>query len=350
MWIDRSAMETISYIRQGAHESGVRRVRTLGWPARASAGGVMAQIAVGAAIGAGFGLIRRRPLAILAWGGLPAIWQALAIALIAPAYMAMLGPIMRSGQAGAAPPDPSAIMPQMMMTSGLVQLVNIAQLLVAAVVYCAVFRAVLKPESSSYASLRLGGPELFLAVMIFAGGLALVFAMILLIIPVAIVVGLTAAATHGSAGGLGLAIVLFIVALIVIVMVLALRFAFVGPMMVEDGKFHLFESWRLTKGRLGSLVLIALGLLGVGLVIQVLFVALFFGVGAAALGAVTSGFRDLPALLQQPPTAILSKLAPFLGVYLVAYIPLAGCMTAIFGAPWAKAYSDLKPDVSESFA
>lgn len=310
----------------------------------------MAQISVGAAIGAGFGLIRRRPLAVLAWGALPAILQAMAIALIAPVYIGMLGAIMRSGQTGAAPPDPSAIMPQMMVTSGLVQLINIAQLLVAAVVYCAVFRAVLRPESSSYASLRLGSPELFLAVMIFAGGLALIFAMVLLIVPVAIFIGLTAAATHGSAGGIVLALPLFIVALIVMMAVFGLRFAFVGPMMVEDGKFHLFESWRLTKGRVGSLLLIALGLLGVGLVIEVLFVALFFGVGAAAIGMVAGGFRGLPSLLQQSPTAQLSKLAPFLSIYIVAYIPLGGCMVAIFGAPWAKAYSDLRPDLSDAFA
>jgi hypothetical protein len=136
----------------------------------------------------------------------------------------------------------------------------------------------------------------------------------------------------------------------VVVAVVGLRFAFVGPMMVDDGKFHLVESWRLSRGKVGSLFLIALSLFGIALAGEMVLLALVFGVGFASLSAIAGGLQNLPAFFQQPPAALMSKLAPFLGVYMAAFIPLSGCLVAIFGAPWASAYRDLKPDLSEAFA
>jgi len=311
----------------------------------------MAQIAVGAAIGAGFGLIRRRPLTVLAWGALRAIVLALVIALLAPLYLAMFGAFAQAAQAGSnTPPNMSAIAPQMMATSGLAQLLNLGQLLLSAVIYCAVFRAVLHPERSNYAYMRLGGPELFLVVMIFAAAIVTVIGLLLVILPVSIIVALIAAASHGGAAAIVVVLPLLMLVVFVAIVYVALRFALVGPMMVDDGKFHLTESWRLTRGRVGSLLFVALGIFGVALAIEMILGVLIIGLGIAALGEIAGGLLNLPAFLQQPPQAILSRLAPLLGAYCLLAIPISGCLVAIFGAPWAKAYSDLKPDISESFA
>ena len=114
----------------------------------------MAQIAVAAAIGAGFGLIRRRPLAVLAWGGVAAIMHALAVVLIGPMYLGLISAVFHAAQSRSGPPDFSAFAPQAAQLQGLIQLLNLANLLVGATIYCAVFRAVLHPERSTFAYLR----------------------------------------------------------------------------------------------------------------------------------------------------------------------------------------------------
>lgn len=350
MWMVRSAIE-LSYARRPLWKSGVQGRLAVGLDRGGSRGRTMAQIEVGAAIGSGFGLIRRRPLSVLTWGLLPTALQGAVIALLAPMYLAMFGSILHSAQSGgAAPPDTSAFVPQMMGAYGLAQLLNLVQLLLSAVIYCAVFRAVLHPEKAGFAFLRVGAPELLLAVMIFGGVILLVVLMVLLMIPVFIIVAILAAASHGSAAGVALTIPLFILLMFVVMIFVGLRFSFVGPMMVDDGKFHLFESWQLTRGKVGSLFLIMLALIGIALAAEIVIVALMFGIGTAALAAVTGGFQNLPAFFQQPPAELLNRLAPFLAVYLLLFIPISGCAVAIFGAPFASAYRDLKPDQSEAFA
>jgi hypothetical protein len=49
---------------------------------------------------------------------------------------------------------------------------------------------------------------------------------------------------------------------------------------------------------------------------------------------------------------LLGRLAPLLVVLAVVGVPLYGCVLAITGAPWARAYRDLEPrgDVAETFA
>ena len=309
----------------------------------------MAQIAVGAAIGAGFGLIRRRPLAVLAWGGIAAIMHALAILLLGPVYLTMIGAIVHTAQPGSGPPDLAGMSQQMAPLQGLVQLLNLGNLLVGAVIYCAVFRAVLHPHQSAFAYLRLGAPELFAAAILFGGAIALAIAMIVLTLPIAIVIGITAAATHAGVAAFATLPIIFLIALAVGAVVV-LRFAFVGPMMVDDGKFHLFESWALTRGRVGRLFLIGLGLFAVALLLELVLFAILLGVGVAALSSLAGGLQNLPAWVQRPPQVLISNIAPYLGLYVLCVVPVSGCFFAIFGAPWAKAYRDLKPDLSDAFA
>jgi hypothetical protein len=136
----------------------------------------------------------------------------------------------------------------------------------------------------------------------------------------------------------------------VALVLVGLRFVFVGPMMVDDGKFHLMESWTLTKGHVGALFVIGLGLVAVAIAVEMVVGALMLGLGAAGFFGIAGGVQGLPAFLKLSPSEMLSRLAPLLGVYLVALIPIQGCLLAIFGAPWARAYRDLRPDASETFA
>src|ERR1700723_2225816 len=202
----------------------------------------MANISVGAGIGSGFGLIARRPVSVVVWGLVPMLFQVALLALVAPAYLEMFSQL-RSG----ASPLQAMAAPQMSQISGIVQLLNFAQLAISAVIYCAVFRAVLHPERSSFAYLRVGAEEFFIGVLIFGGSIALFVALLVVMIPIIIVAAIIGVAAHGSAAIGILFPVVFLVIMIALVIV-GLRFVFVGPMIVADGKFRLFESWTMTRG------------------------------------------------------------------------------------------------------
>jgi hypothetical protein len=305
----------------------------------------MAQISVGAALGEGFGLIARRPLAVVAWGLIPTALQMLALAMLAPAYLSMFGAMAH----GAAPSQAMMMTPQYSQMSGLVQLLNLVQFFVSAVVYCAVFRAVVHPEQSAFAYLRVGMAELFLALLIFGAAIVMFVAMIVIMIPVGILIAIVAAASRDAGVGFAIIIPIVILALLIAMMVFGLRFSLVGPMLVDDGKFHLFESWTLSRGRLGSLLLLALGLFGVSLAIDIVILVLLVIVAATAIGA-AGGMERVRTLLQHSPEALLSQAWPFLIAYGIVSIPIAGCVLAIVGAPFARVYLDLKSDASEAFA
>jgi hypothetical protein len=204
-----------------------------------------------------------------------------------------------------------------------------------------VARSVVHPERRAFASLRLGAPEFFMVILSFAAGLALFFAILIFAIPFAIA-GAFLAMQHQYAM---VAIIVAIAALILILglIYIAARFAFVAPMMVDDGHFHLFDAWALTKGKVGSIILIGVCLFLIVLLLGLLIDGVFIALAAAALGIAAGGFNNLQAFFQQPPMAIITTLAPSLILLAILTIPVEGCALAIFIAPWARAYRDVVP-------
>lgn len=313
----------------------------------------MSRISIGAAIGSGFGLVGRRPVSVLIWGVPTVALGAAAIWLLAPLYAAIISAAISQAQSGATGPPPGigALSQQAVMTSSLVWLLDIVQLFAVSVVYCAVWRAILHPDKPGFAYLRVGLPELMLMVFTFAFVIVTIVVMVILMIPIGIIVGIAAnAGGNGSAVGMAILIPILFLAMLVALVMVGLRFVFVGPMMVDDGKFHFMELWSMTKGHVGALFLIGLGLVAVAIGVEIVIMALMLGLGAAGFFGVVGGTGGLPAFLKLPPTEMISRLAPLLGAYLVLLVPIQGCLLAIFGAPWARAYRDLRPDASETFA
>ena len=56
--------------------------------------------------------------------------------------------------------------------------------------------------------------------------------------------------------------------------------------------------------------------------------------------------------LAHDPAALFSRLLPLFLGGAVLFIPVAGCLSAVVNAPWARAYRDLKPkgDIAATFA
>jgi hypothetical protein len=304
----------------------------------------MAEIAVGGAINEGFSLIRRHPGSVLLWGLARMALAVGVIALYAPVYFS----IFQAVRAGA---GPAAFQnnPQILAVQSLSYLIDVLQLGVSAVVSCAVFRAVLHPEQSQFGFLRVGATEFFVAVLLLGAGFVVGIGLVFVILIAAIVIALLAV-MHLVWAAVIVGIVAAIAAIAVLVY-LGLRFSMVGPMIVEDGKFHLGESWALTKGHVGSLFMIGLLLVVVALVAEIVFIIVLVAIGAGALTAIAGGLSNVPVLFQEPPQVLLSRLGPVLVIAAVIWIPFVGCMGAITAAPWARAYRDLQPpDLAATFA
>jgi hypothetical protein len=218
----------------------------------------MPKISIEAALGAGFSLIRRRPLSVAAWGLIYTAFLAGQLAMEAPFFIQLLSQF-AAGAKNGIPQSPD--MGMMIQMQGVVYLLDLVGGGIGVVLYCAVFRAVLHPERGRFAYLRLGAAEGWLFILMIAGVIGLVVAAMAMIIPGAIVVAVLAA-NHAAAASVIVG-VLGVIGLIGGAIYLALRFSLVGPMIVEDGKFHLFESWTLTKGNVGSLIALLLCLMAI---------------------------------------------------------------------------------------
>ena len=304
----------------------------------------MSDISVGSAVGAGFQLIGRRPVSVLVWGLIRVGFIVAIFAIYAPVMMGIFAEaIAAKAQTGGEPGQAqiSQMMSHMMMLQGVGYLAQFVGLFVNSIVLCAIARSIVHPERKAFASLRLGAAEFFMVILSFAAGFVLVFGILIFAIPF----GIAAAFMAVQHLYVGIAIVVAIALLILVLglIYIAARFALVAPMMVDDGQFHLFDAWSLTKGRVGGIILIGLCLFLIALLLGLLIDGVLIALGAAILGVAAGGLNNLEAFFQQPPMAIITTLAPSLILLAVLAIPVEGCALAIFIAPWARAYRDVAP-------
>ena len=302
----------------------------------------MAAIAVAEAATAGFGLIRRRPGAVLIWGAVRTLYSICAFGLIAPLFISRFEDIIRRASTGVTtPPDLSSMMA--LQSANL--LLSFVGLFLGAVLSCAVFRAVLKPEEGRLAYLRLGAAEAFLFMLSFGVAILFIVAVFVVVIPLTMVV-VIAALVHAG----GVAVMVAVaggIALFALLIFVLLRLSIAGPMMVEDGKFHLMDAWALTRGRVSDLFLIGVLLVVILIVIEVVLGAFALAIGLAFLGEAAGSLAAIQGLFARPPAEIFAILAPGLIVVGLVAVPVFGCLWAILAAPWATAYRALvEPSVA----
>lgn len=289
-------------------------------------------MSVGAAIGEGFRLIRARPGSVIVWGVVRAGYACLLLLLMAPLYIERIREVMARARGEVVQPDVASMM-AMQATNLLTSLLG---LMVGSIVACAVFRAVIYPEEKRFAYLRLGPAEVFFFLLIFGITVAFVISAIVCIIPIAILIGLLALA-HAKAVAflLMLAVILVLMGLLIFIYC---RLSVAGPMMVADGKFHLLDAWALTRGKAGDLFLIGFGVFLLVILIEVVLGAIALAIGLAVVGA---NLASLSTLFAKPPAEIMAATAPVLVIVFLVAIPVTGCLSAILGAPWARAWRDL---------
>src|SRR5258708_26769226 len=238
----------------------------------------MAAIAVAEAVSEGFGLISRRPGSVLIWGTVRTLYSVCAFGLIAPLFVSRFEDIFRRASNGVTTPlDLSS----MMALHSANLLLSIVGGFVGAALSCAVFRAVLKREEGRFAYLRLGAAEVFLFLLTFGVAILFIVSVFVIVIPLTMVV-VIAAVVHAAAVALTLAVAggTSLLALLIFVLI---RLSMAGPMMVEDGKFHLMDAWTLTHGHVSDLLVIGISVVVILILIEVVLGAVALAIGLAFL-------------------------------------------------------------------
>lgn len=260
----------------------------------------MSGFSIGMSIGDAFGLVKRRPLAVFIWGLLILAPTFGSLALIFP-VMADLFAGMAAGdwEHGDAAPFADPAFAQIMQLQMASLLGNVVQLVAMAVVYTAIFRAVLRPRETSFFSLRLGMDELRVAVIGLVIGVSLYIATVIAVLAcVAIGFGV---GSWNSAAGASVAVILGIGLFLAVCWLLA-RLSLMAPASVLYRDFAFDEGWRLARHKgwpLFGMMLLVLLLVMVIEAVGFMLVALSFSGAFMAVGAAAAdGGGPLPVMIE----------------------------------------------------
>src|SRR5215472_6436206 len=116
---------------------------------------------------AGVGLLGRKPMAALAWA---ALW-AILIAVVTLPFVGILANFVTLIVRFNGQPDPSLIAEQFAGLFAFIILTGLCSLVLGAVISCAVYRAMLTPEDSAFAYLRMGDQEIQVLIVNFVKAL-----------------------------------------------------------------------------------------------------------------------------------------------------------------------------------
>jgi hypothetical protein len=236
---------------------------------------------------------------------------------------------------------------QMRQWSGLGWLASALQLLGWGILSAAVYRSVLEPEKKSWASLRLGVQELWLALLALVAAILLVIAAMVIAVATAVLIAIIALIGRAMVQPWG---ALFDALLITAAGIgavgaflwICVRLSLAGPLTYTEKQFRLFESWTLTEGH-------AWKLFGVAVLLVLIVFALKCLVGGVQATIVfsTIGFNFAHGFDVTRLAEVFSKpdwwrpFAPWFAVGVVIHAILSAVFTVIMAAPWAVAYREL---------
>ena len=283
-----------------------------------------------AAIGAGFRLIAREPLAFLVWCLVyfvlvvaPALWM---ISQVMPAFMALA----QSAAAGVEP-APADMTKLQGLILGLEPVMFLGWTASSAVLASAVFRAALTPDDRSAFFLRLGGRELWVGLVVLVMLVLYFIAVLVMMLPALMIAG--AAAATQSNGIVALAPLVMIIGFSVIVWAF-MRLSIGPPASFDKGTFLLFESWSLTRGH-------ALRMFGVALALVVIiwFAELVLSIAGVVIFFAANDIEVLSNTWASDPSKAFTGVSPVTWIMLGAFFAVfATWMHVLFWAAWAEIY------------
>lgn len=279
----------------------------------------------------GIRFVRERPRTVAVWAGvqigISLVLGVIVVATMGP-YMAQLQGMGR-GQAA----DPAQAMAVMSHLVPMYALILPLGLLINAVVYAGMARAVLRPADEGMAYLRLGADEvrqillILLWIVVAIGGE--IIGGIVLAIPTVI---LSILAKDARA----LIILLAILAALAAVIYFVVRLSLASALTFDRKRVDLFGSWALTKGHVWKM-LGAYGLVvGLALVIAVLVAII-----STAVAAVLGGVGGMAAIFTSNVGSMAQFLAPARLAVTVLWAVVTPLFWALFLMPPAEIYRHL---------
>lgn len=233
---------------------------------------------VGSIVGGTFALFRQRPVSILIWG---VVYIVGAIAIGAILGLAMgTGLMFIPGQTA----DPGMLRSMGASFIGVLILMYLLYGMLAVVLINAVYRSILRPNDSAFASLRLGGDELrmFGLTVLFVIALIVLYLISALVLFVVMSVFGAIAGRGGAAGALALLIGL---AYFCFWIWLSIRLSLIFPMTFHRRRFAIDEGWALGRGRFWTLF-------GSYLVVWVILIAISLVLFWSVFSAMFSAFSN----------------------------------------------------------
>ena len=304
----------------------------------------MTTFSFGGAVGAGFGVIARNPLAFLAWCAVYLVVALGPLALMAATLWPQFSALAALAEAEVDPDSPAATQ-QMMSLMGQVNALSLLQwatsLASSALIVGAVFRAVLEPQNRRWFFLRLGRQEFWLAlclvvVLVVAGLLAALSMFPIMITSLVLVAaGPTQTLTPGVGLGLGAMVLIALGAMLW----LFVRFSLGLPMSFAGSYFRLFESWTLTRGHAAKMVL-------VGVVVSLLATLVQMAVFVGFIFAAVAVLR--PTAEFDVTTLTFAQVAPILALAAVLMALVSVFGTVLYSAPLAQIYRQLAATTPEA--
>jgi hypothetical protein len=295
-----------------------------------------------AAIGSGFQMIRRKPLALLAWAGAYLVLMGIPyLLLIGPALSDMIGFYQGAAEAAleGGAPDTAAMLAMQQRMMGVMPVIWLMSLIVVTLLVGAIYRAVLTPQDDRFFYLRLGRQELWLALTILAFCVFYILVVIVTAIPIGVIsVVVMGTAGAGRSGLLSIAVPVVVLAVAVAVCWVLLRLSMAFPMSFAQGRFVLFESWSFTKGHAWKMFLVALALVAMIVLAEIVLGCLALAVMTGVVGG------DWRALVDAPPAELLRLLAPVLILFALVGSVIGMAIYAVMIAPWANIYRQLTAD------
>lgn len=286
----------------------------------------------------GFRLVRRNPMALVAWTLLYAVVSLLGLFAMSNAIDSLTAWSERMEALEGTSPTPDQVLAafqgfgQVMLSLSWLIPVSLA---ISAMLMAAVARGVLNPRAGGFGYLRLGMDELRVFVVMLVLSILAVCAWMALAIVIGVLAGVAGASGANWLWLLGLVAGLAGVAAIIWV---AVRLSLAVPMTVAENRIAIFDSFALTRGRFWSLfgmaVIVIVMVLVISLLSWVVTLPLTMMVGTDIWSGGRSDADAIAAALDVTnPWVILSALAEAV---------ISALTVGVIYAPFAAAYRDLK--------
>ncbi|HWQ87890.1 hypothetical protein [Brevundimonas sp.] len=288
----------------------------------------------------GFRLVRRNPLALVAWTLLYAVLTLTALFSLSN----MIGPleaVTAQAEALESVDQPSLDQVMAVMAGFGAIMAQVAwlmpvSLVVGAMLGAAVARGVLNPSGDRFGYLRLGMDEVRVLVVTFV--LGLLGGLVAFVAFMALGLLVAAAKAGGGGGGAAIAGVVGFLAIICGLVWLSVRLSLAVPITVAEKRFAFFDSFNVTKGRFWPLLGMA-----VLAIVMVLLVQLLSSIVSMPM-AIMSGLQDWSFSGDQDPAAVRAALDvsnPWVIANAVVEAIVSALTVGILYAPFAAAYRDI---------